>query len=484
MMENPPELWVHQREALARAKFTPGFFFGFDPGCGKSRTLIEIVIEKSEQDLRFSQTGKFHNTLIVCPKAVIETWGREWVRFSTVPKERIALITGPGFKKKKAIDEVGYYINSGEKRSFIVVTNPETLLNNQIFQFLKAFTKILVLDESQKFKDGKAQRTRKAVEIADKCVYRYLLSGTPILNSQMDIFSQFRILDGGKTFGKNIFAFRAKYFFDKNEKWKGFNNYFPKWIPKANTNERIRELIRPLFMTVKKEECLDLPPMVKQEIFVELTPQQRVTYNEMKKDLITFLNDKACVAQMALTKCIRLQQMVSGFMKFDDDSEHTFDAFEKLFALKELLEDLAPNHKTIVWCIYKKNYLDIGRVCKELKLEYAELHGEIINKDEEIQRFQNEEKCRVMIASPAAGSLGISLTSASYSIFYSRSFSLEHDIQAEARNYRGGSLEAGHTKITRIDLICKDSIDEIIMEALKTKTVIADDIIGMLRKRL
>lgn len=444
--------------------------------CGKSRTAIEILKHKFGEKIT-------QNILILGPIIIVEQWKREWEKFSKFNPNLIVALGGnlTGLQKAKAMVKIGY---TDTKQ--IVITNYDSLYNKEVFRHLKEFIKdgVLVCDESSRLKNPKARRTKLCTELADAAESRYILSGTPVLNSQLDIFSQFRILDGGKTFGKNFFAFRARFFVDKNAGWKGSHNYFPDFVPKASANAEIRELIRPISSRVTKEEAMDLPSLIRKEVFVELSREERKQYNQMKESLITFLNDKACVAQMALTKCIRLQQMVSGFMHFDDGTEKSFPEFAKISALRDLLEDIAPNHKVIVWCIYKRNYEDIKKVCAELCLGVSELHGGVLNKDDEVQRFQSDSTCRVMIANPSAGGLGVNLTSASYSIFYSRSFSLEHDIQAESRNHRGGSLEAGHKKITRIDLIAKDSIDEIVLQAIKNKLSTSNDILNLLRQKI
>lgn len=469
-------LWNWQKEAIKQAENLPHFALLADPGVGKSRVTIELLVDK------YKKEGKLLNTLILCPLVIVEQWRREWEKYSNVNPDHIIALTGTGQRKNMALDAIRYDLNIGHSR--IIIGNYECLYNEKTFSFFKSFVKILVCDESSRLKDTKAKRTKLTTMLADQSLYRYILSGTPVLNSQLDIFSQFRILDKGETFGKNYYAFRARYFYDKNASWKGSTHYFPDFRPKESANAEIRELIRPISIRVTKEDAIDLPDFIRQEIYVELSPKERCHYNQMKDSLITFLNDKACVAQMALTKCIRLQQLVSGFMKFDDDSEKSFEDFPKLKALKDLLEDIAPHHKVIVWCIYKRNYEDIKKICAGLGLGVAELHGAIANKDLEVQRFQSDSTCHVMIANPQSASLGINLTSAGYSIFYSRSFSLEHDLQAEARNYRGGSLEAGHTKITRVDLIVKDSIDELVMIALKNKLATASDILDLLRSKI
>jgi len=469
--EELPALWEHQRAAVLRARHFNNFALFCDPGTGKTRATIEILKEK--------YTSGLLNTLILTPKVVIEQWKREFERYSDINPNYIFLMTGTGSKKSNVLKD----IISHRERGSIVITNYETLLNKTIFAFLENWIKVLVCDESSRLKNISAQRTKLAIKLGDNSIYRYILSGTPILGSQLDIFSQFRVLDKGKTFGKNYHAFRAFYFYDKNAAWKGSHNYFPDWQPKTNCNTSISEKIAPLSIRVKKEDAIDLPELVKEEIFVEFSIAQRKHYEEMKNNLITYLNDKACVAKMALTKTLRLQQMVSGFIGLEDGTEKSFKDFSKLTALKDLLEDIAPHHKVIVWCIYKKNYEDIKNICAELGLGVSELHGGISDKDAEVRRFQSDSACNVMVSNPNSGGIGISLTQASYSIFYSRGFSLEADIQAEARNYRGGSIDL-HKKVTRIDLLVKNSIDELILFAIKQKLATSDDILNLLREKI
>jgi len=483
-----PPLWEHQREVIARAKYPDCFALLMEMGTGKTRSVIEIVKDKVQQN-----KGKPYNVLVICPPVLILQWKREFERFTDIDKGLIIAMNGTGNDKANEVRLVNTSVKLDKHRRFVVITNYESLFNVVLFEFFKRFTEVLIVDESTRCKNHAARRTKACIKLGDIAKYRYILTGTPILNSQLDIFSQFRILDKGAAFGKDFFHFRAMYFQDKNSSWKGGKGYFPDFQPKPDTNQRIQDKIRPLSYRITKAECMDLPALVREEIFVELSQSQRKQYDSMKNHLIAFLQDdkvdRACVAELALTKCIRLQQIVSGFMKFDDDSEKSFLEFPKLIALKDLLTDIAPVHKVIVWAIYKRNYSDIKAACTELGFQTAELHGGISDKDAEVKRFMTDPTCRVMIASPAAGGVGLNLTCASYCIFYSRGFSLEADLQAEARNHRGGSTEAlqymgENIKVTRIDLLIKDSIDELIVLAIKNKLSTSEAILGMLREKL
>ncbi len=217
---------------------------------------------------------------------------------------------------------------------------------------------------------------------------------------------------------------------------------------------------------------------------MEMSPEQSRHYKEMEKNLITFLGDKACTAQLAITKALRLQQIVSGFMKVEGDEDtKPFKEVPRLEALKELLDDLKEEvPKIIIWACWRENYAQIRQVCEELKIKYVELHGECSDKQrsESLKLFAEDPETRVFIGNQGAAGIGINLVEAPVAIYYSRNFSLEHDIQSEARNFRGGSER--HTSVTRIDLVTKETIDEKVLEVLKNKMDLGNRILGFLHE--
>ena len=186
---------------------------------------------------------------------------------------------------------------------------------------------------------------------------------------------------------------------------------------------------------------------------------------------------KAVVAQLAITKALRLMQIASGFAKTEEGIEIEISDNPKIEALSEILDEITDEHKVIVWASFHENYRQLRELCTKRKLEFVELHGGITTKQKEanMEAFENNRKVRVCIANPAAAGIGVNLVQASYSVFFSRNFSLEHDLQAESRNYRGGSEI--HEKVTRIDLVAEDTIDEQALDAIANKQNIADIIL-------
>jgi len=457
--------WHHQTECIQRAEPLDYFGLFFEPGCGKTATTIKILEDK------FTKERTILKTLIICPLIVVEQWASEIAKFSSIPNVRVMTLTGSGTQRLSDFQNKNF-------DNLIVITNYEALYSEKLYMELcKWKPEALVIDESQRIKSHNSKRTKCIVNIARLAKYRYILSGTPVLNSPLDLFSQMLALDHGKRLGTNYYRFLYNYFFDLNTHKKRDAGYFPLWKPRPDTNENLNRIISDCTMRVRKEEVLDLPPFIKKDIHVELSNEQRKLYNELKRDFVAYIDDKACVAELAITKALRLQQIASGFCVFDDDTIKEFDKTPRVSALIELLEEITPAHKVIVWAVFKNNYKQIRKACQEVGVSFAELHGEEKDKLGNIEKFKTDPKCRVLIGHPGSGGIGVNLTNASYSIFYSRNFSLEFDIQAEARNYRGGSLEAGHKNITRIDLVAKDTIDDTISKAIQFKKVQSEKIV-------
>lgn len=467
--------WDHQLKAIERASAERDFAFLMDMGTGKTATTINVLRHQ------YAQHQGLLRTLVLCPVVVCENWRREFKTHSKVG-DKVHVLHG---SEKKRLKDFEYF----SKLPSIFVTNYEALQMKGLLQaMLNWRPQVLVCDESQRLKNPQAVRTKMAILLADLAEHRYILSGTPLLNSPMDIWSQYRILDKGETFKDalgnplNFYAFRNRYFFDANAKMPA-HVHFPKFIAREGIMAELNELIYRKAVRVMKDECMDLPPFTRQRIDVELAPEQRRVYDEMKRHFIAYLESgEACTAQIALTKALRLQQIVSGYIKTEAGAEITLKHNPRLEALHELIEDIPPGEKFIIWSTFHENYKQIGSVLDKLKIPFTELHGGVSGKDRQanIDRFQNDPSCRAIVANQAAGGVGVNLTAASIAIYYSRNFSLEQDLQAEARNYRGGSEI--HKKITRYDLVATGTIDELVLEALASKMDMATQILTLRAK--
>lgn len=471
------EPWEHQRKAVERSAHLNYFGFFFEVGTGKTGATINALRWK------YMVNQRLLRTLIVSPPITLKNWANEFQIHSNIDKNSISVLYGKGSERIETLLEKGW--SEDGPRPHIFITNYEALtVMPKLFELLEKWSpEVLVFDECHKLKDFKSKRTKKAVSLSKLARYRYILSGTPILNSPMDLFSQFMTMDQGDTFGRNFFAFRSRYMFDKNAGMPP-QKYFPDWRIKPGALEEINEKIKRVTARVKKADCLDLPPLVRKTILVEMGTEQKKHYEAMRKNFITTIGDKACTAELALTKALRLQQIASGYIRLEDGTDVKIKDNPRREALRDILEGICGEHKVLVWAVFKENYEQIRGVCEELKLEFVEVHGEVSSKArfESVEAFNTNPNVRVFIGHPGSGGIGINLIAASYSVFYSRNFSLEFDLQAEARNYRGGSHI--HPKITRIDLVAQGTIDEVVSERLALKEAISEKVLREVATRV
>jgi SNF2 family DNA or RNA helicase len=447
-------LWQHQKEALELLRKNRSFTLHMDPGTGKTACVVKWI----EGHMQAQE----HRALIFTPPVVCNQWLKEFEVFTNGLHHEVAVAIGSSTKKLKAI-------SSGAK---IVVTNYEAVRSKDVLKALYDFRPtILVCDESHRCKASTAKQSKEIAKLSRLAQYHCNMTGTPMTNSELDLFQQFYILDGGATFGNNFYTYRAKYFEDKNAHRRGAHNYFPDWQVRKGSREAIAAILTRRSFVVRKADCLDLPDMLYKEVEVDLSNEQAKAYNEMKNEFLTTLEDargnpQVAVGRLVITKGLRLQQIVSGFVGVEGNDEISFKDNPRLDALEDLLTDLTK--PVIVWACFRKNYEDIARVCEKLKLTYgylvgAQNHNE---REETIQAFRKGQ-IQVLIANQGAGGVGVNLVEAPNAIYYSRDFSLEKDIQSEARNYRGGSEI--HQKVTRYDLVSKGTIDVDILKALRAK---------------
>lgn len=475
-------LWNHQHKAVAtmtrRDDFgmytMPDYGLFFEQGTGKTRTMIETL------RYRFAHAGRVKRTLILCPVIVCENWRDEFLRYSKIKPEDLLVLKGLGrLRVRKFIEGVGEAL-TGNK---IVITNFEAVEMADLYNLIEKWKpEIVICDESQRLKNPQSVRARAVCALSDKSESNFILTGTPILNSAMDLYMQFRILDRGETFGRNFFAFRNEFFWDENAGFKGKQSYFPKWSARPEAYVRMQGLISKKSVRVLAKDCLDLPPLIRQIEEVGMGTDQAKAYKEMLNEYVTFVESQtgpsAVVAQLAITKALRLQQIVSGFAKDERGEVHRFKTCPRLDRLEELVGDLHRDNKLIIWAGFHENYAMLREVCDRLGVQSRELHGAISHagREDALRDFRTDPEVRVLIANQGAGGVGINLVEAKYAIYYSKDFSLEKDLQSRKRNHRGGSEI--HDQVIQIDLMSRGTIDELVLEALEKKENISDRILS------
>lgn len=478
-MEEIVPLWAHQKQAVEQAWALfqlgkPHYGFFLQQGTGKTLTTITLMRKLFEHHKRPLRT------LILCPAIVVKNWKSEIERFSRCG-DMVQTLTGP---KDKRLRDLHNGIKLGKS---IFVTNLEALATvdgllwetrrkgkQEVRVPIEHKWEMLVVDEIHRLKNPSAKSTKMAIKIADRTFFKYGLTGTPIANNELDLWAPFRILDGGELLGKNFMAFKREYFYDENAGMPT-QRYFPSWKIRPGSAEVLAKKIQWKSMRVTKDECLDLPPLVKQVITVEMSPKQRRAYEEMKRDFITYLDSGVASASIAIVKALRLQQITTGFIKLEDGTITRFPDTPRLNALEDLLSDAGG--KVIVWACFAENYEAIRRVCEKIGRSLTFITGEQSQREkDEAEAAFTKGDIQTLCANPAAGGTGVNLVEAPLAIWYSRSFKATDRWQAIARNHRGGSEM--HERVTMIDLVAEQSIDTHVLEALDRKEAIAEGILS------
>jgi len=517
--------WKHQERAFELAPGKPGFALFWEMGLGKTYGAIQLLRR------RMNEEKQILRSIIFTPPLVVPQWKEEWLKFTKIPASKITLLQGSQKERVSA-----FLKGSAEGRIF--VTNYEALLMKDLFHAMKLWLpQELIFDECHRLKNPTAQRSKLAYELAnpwDQKAKRPLprprvliLSGSPILNSPLDIFMQVKVMLGGwptlhpkykehlaarsyftrmanvseadlariKWAGDifsgqlvdNFFVFRAMYFRDRNAGLPK-DRYFPDWRPATVERDgfdaigELQEILSHISVRATKKESLDLPDEVPVIHRVGLTKEQARVYGQMKKDLVAYVTEtQACSASLAIVKALRLMQIASGFVSTEgvgdeaDRADIRFPDTPKDEALIELLEEIAPHSKVLVWAVWQENYGQLRKIFEKLGLGYVEAHGQISDakKREAVEQFKTDPSKRIFLGHPGSGGIGINLVNAPYSIFYSRTHSLEHYLQARARNHRGGQTE----KVTHYDLVCHQTIDELVLEKLAQKASMSDTLL-------
>jgi len=431
-----------------------------DVGLGKTRCAIDT------SRWHLQNTTGVNKILVVVPATLLYNWKKEIEFYSeyrcTVLHHSNRNARMYLFKK----DADFYIINYEALRLFI----------NEVSQ-LKPNG--IIFDESARYiKNPSAKRTRAAIKISDleSVKFKLILTATPISNRPVDIWSQFRCLDKGKSFGKDFRKFKDKYFFVYRD------GMIEKLVLKRDKAQELAEKIFTRCIRFKKEEVLpELPEKIFQTIVVNLEPDLRAEYNELrsqiKSELSTVTGKTALEISNILVKLIRLQQFTAGYTK-EGSSEVTLKNTPKLDRTIEEIESIVDSESSVVvWTRFIPSLDLIAEKLDKLKIKYVRLTGQGADKAKrfkEIERYQNTD-VPVCLGIIDLG-IGIELfkkeSKAAYqhTIFYENAWALDKREQAVGRIHR-----IGQKSVCRyVDIVVEDSIDIKILDVIRGNQAIAD----------
>lgn len=469
--------YQHQLNCFKLSRHLENFALFMEQGTGKAWVVVNTAAYLFEQ-------GSITGLLVVCPNAMKEPWVEEFQKHLH-PSYPLDMFMWEAKTRHKA-DQWILSVPPGERKLRVLIMNFDAL-SGETGQgiaklFLSKHTCMFTVDESSKIKSAAAARTKAIIKLGRLASIRRILSGTPVTQGPLDLFTQFKFLDWQILGFSSFYSFRNRYALLGG--WQGKQvvayQYLDELKAKADT----------VSFRVLKKDCLDLPPKIYEKRVIELTAEQRRIYDQLNEEMKTevVLEDGRPASSMimhVITKIMRMQQVVGGFLTVDENEALEIPGFKgrpidggnpKLDALLDILDECADDQKVIIWARFRP---ELALIAQTLRKKYGddsvvEFHGGVKDEDRQVGRrdFQDTESpARFLVGQPQAGGIGTTFTAASLMVYYSNDYSLETRLQSEDRFHRIGQTAE---KVTIIDIMAKKTWDQKIVTGLRGKKSMAD----------
>jgi len=461
--------FAHQLKALEMSWDKQVFAYFMEMGTGKSKVLIDNIA------ILYNK-GHINGVLIVAPKGVYKNWfdGEIPNHMPDYVDKKVVLWEATINKTKEK------ELNTLFQSSFdlhILIMNVEAFSTKKGKQFAEKFLSchktLMAIDESTTIKNPEAIRTKTIINVGRDVKYKRILTGSPVTKSPLDLFTQCYFLDPWLLDHQSFYSFKTRYAITKQINVSGRMIHLV--VGYRNLGE-LSDKLKPFSYRVLKDDCLDLPPKTFMKRIVQLSPEQKKVYEQMKKTALAVLNGKLTTTATVLTQLMRLHQITCGHFKSDDGDIQVLKN-ERLDELLDVLDEL--EGKAVIWAHYR---YDIEVIVDALKKRYGDntvvtYYGDTSTDDRQkaIKLIQNPDSpVRFIVGTPQTGGYGITLTGASTMIYYSNGYDLEKRQQSEARIDRIGQTK----NMTYIDIIAEGTVDEKIVDALRKKVDIASKVMG------
>lgn len=400
-----------------------GCFIADEPGLGKTIQAL-VIIEASSA----------YPALVLCPASVKWNWSRETNKW--LPGKRVIVLSGKG--SSETLDQYD-----------VVICNYDVVRARQD-QFNAVAWKAFIADESHYLKAPKAQRTKACQQIANRIPIRLALTGTPVMNRPKELLAQLTVLGRLEDMG----GF-----------WKFVNRYCGCYRDRFGLNldgathlDELAEQLRSIcFIRRTKEQVLkELPP--KQRSIIDVPIDNKTEYREAEQDLLTWIGDRATQEADFLESIIDLEadehrRAVAAHRDSAEARAAKAEELVRIEALKQIaakgklaeakawIENfLESDQKLVVFAVHKDiqhslttNFPDAARILGSDKA---------VVRQENVDRFQNDPDCRLIVCSLQAGGVGITLTAASNVAFLEQGWTPSAMDQAEDRLHRIGQQDS------------------------------------------
>jgi len=436
--------WRHQLQAYHFARLRGSCLLAMGMGTGKTKVAIDLA-----------QNAAARRVLVISPLSVVSVWPRELERHAALPYRIAALDRGSVARKAECLADA----LNGTKGTVWAVVNYESAWRPPLSSILLGEKwDYVFLDESHRIKAPKGRISDFCYMLSKQAKHRICLSGTPTPHDILDAWSQFRFIDPS-IFGTSYYLFRARY-----AVLGGFNG------KNVVGFQREEEFSRKFHSSTYRvsEDVLDLPEAVHQMRYASLDPQTRKVYRQIEREFYAQVESGEITVSNALTKVVRLQQIASGFVK-TDDGRMVRVGDEKGRLLADVLEDLPVNEPLVIFARFHGDLDLIRDTCQKTGRRYCELSGRANG----LADWQNG-RYDVIGVQIQSGGEGVDLTRARYCIYYSLSYERGKYEQSLRRVHRPGQTRP----VCYVHLICQDTVDERVYQAIEERRDIVEAILG------
>lgn len=440
----------HQMESFNYALTHNKFLLGDEQGLGKTKQALDIAVARKH---------KMRHCLIVCGVNNLK-WN--WYKEVEIHTNEKAHILGSRVNRKgKTV------IGSSAERladlkqihdEYFLITNIETLRDKSIQSQIKKMCSdgiigMTIIDEIHKCKNSQSKQG-KAIHCCCS-YYRLALTGTPLMNNPVDLYNVLKWLEvenHSLTYFKNLYC-----------EMGGFGGY--EIIGYKNLNQLENSLNRNMLRR-RKEEVLDLPPKIYTDELLDLDSSQDKLYRDVTNQIIEDI-DRIMLLPNPLTELIRLRQVTSNpnILTSKNITNVKYDR------IVDILE--STTGKVIIFSNWTKVINPLYIKLSSLGYNPALVTGESKDPILEMNKFQSDNTCKVILGTTPALGTGYTLTAANTVIFIDEPWSKAIKDQAEDRCHRIGTKGT----VNIITLICKDTIDERIHQIIKDKGELSDRIV-------
>lgn len=423
-----------------------------DMGLGKTISALTAILEqRNRMDV--------YGTLIVAPLSVVRAvWRQEARKWAHTDQQfKFSLIAGKKEDRERALfTRADVYLTNFENLPWLLAELERRWLSKGRYL---PFNQI-IWDEISKMKNTRIQqgveRGIAALKMLPYITHRAGLTGTPAGRGLLDLFGQYLVVDDGQRLGTSYDAFKKRYFYPDD--WNGYN-----YLPIPGAEQEIISLISDITISMRAEDYLDLPPLITNDIWVELTPKLQKQYKSMEKDLLLEFDSghelEIDNAASLANRCLQFANGACYKAANTDEWENIHDL--KLDALTDIVEEMAGKPVLVLYEFIhdahkiQKKFPQAVRI--HSRLPEAEFNQIIID--------WNAGKIPMLIGHPASVGHGLNIQAGSNTmVWYGLNWSLEQYLQAIARLRRQGQ----ESRVVMHRIMARNTFDEVQRLRLET----------------